>query len=111
LEDADFVIVNGQIQWVDGGRKPVFANGKGAILTVVYYATPIYIVQNLPHSLRLIPSNDQGHGAFPRDQVYAPQLLILKPSTILEEKDLLDWKELPGYPDYAATKNTTGGSL
>lgn len=110
-EDVDFGIVQGQIVWLPGGRKPAFSNGKGAILSVVYYMTPIFIVQQMPHSLRIIPSNDQGHGGFPREQVYAPQLLVVKPSTILEEKDLMDWKELPAYPDYANSKNTTGGSV
>lgn len=110
-EDVDFGIRDGKIFWIQNGRKPTFANGKGKILTVVYWATPIFIVQSLPHNLRLIPSNPQGHGAFPRDQVYAPQLLVVKPSTILEEKDLMDWTALPGYNDYPSSQNTTGGSV
>lgn len=110
-EGTDYVVIGGKIVWYKEGRKPSFLNGKGAILTAVYWATPIFIVQNMPHNLRIIPSNPQGQGAFPRDQVYAPQLLVVKPSTILEEKDVMDWNELPGYNDYPDSLNTTGGSV
>lgn len=105
-EDADFVIQSGRICWTKDGRKPDL----GAIMTIVYYYCPIFIVSNKPHSLRIIPSNPEGHGAFPRDAVYAPQLLVLKPSTIAEEDNLLDWTALPQYPDYPSNSNTTGGS-
>ena len=103
-EGVDFSISNGEIAWLSGGVKPE----AGSILSAVYWYTPIYIVQDLPHSLRIIPSNDFGHAAFPREATYAPQLLVLKPSTLLEE-NLLDWKELPPYPEYANTPNVTGG--
>jgi hypothetical protein len=109
-EGFDFEIRDGLIYWLDGGRKPTFGSGKGAILTVVYWMTPIFIVQSKPHSLRIIPSNEIGHGAPPRDAVYAPQLLIVKPSTIIEEKDLMDWTALPQYGDYPDSLNTTGGN-
>lgn len=110
-EGLDFVIKAGLLYWRRTGRiKPGFRDGKGDILTVVYFITPIYIVQNLPHSLRVIPSNPEGHGAFPRDATYAPQLVVAKPSTLVEENDLLDWAALPAYPGYATTPNVTGGS-
>jgi hypothetical protein len=105
-EDADFVIQNGRIAWTKDGRKP----DQGAVLTIVYYHCPIFIVSSRPHSLRIIPSNPEGHGAFPRDAVYAPQLLVVKPSTIIEEDNLMDWTALPQYNDYPSSPNTTGGS-
>jgi hypothetical protein len=104
-ENVDFVIQNGRIVFIDGLKPDPFA-----VLTVVYYYTPIYIVESKPHSLRIIPSNESGSGALPRDAVYAPQLLVLKPSTIKEEDNLLDWTALPQYPDYPSSPNTTGGS-
>jgi len=110
-EGRDFQILNEQIVWVDGGLKPRVINGQPAVLTCVYFMTPIYIVQNLPHSLRIIPSNDSGHGAFPREAVYAPQLVIAKPSTIMEENDILGFYNLPPFPDYRDSQNTTGGSV
>lgn len=110
-EGRDFSLVNGEIVWTETGYKPRFVNGQGAVLTCVYYMTPIYIVQNLPHSLRIIPSNSTGHGALPREAVYAPQLVIAKPSTIMEEQNLLGLYDLPPFPDYRASQNTTGGSV
>lgn len=109
-EGFDFEVVNGLIHWLPNGRKPFFSNGKGAVLSIVYYHNPIYIVQNLPHNLRLIPSNPQGHAAYPREETYAPQLLIVKPSTIMEESDIMDWTALPDYNEYPNSSNTTGGS-
>lgn len=118
-EGTDFVInAVGQLQWIAGGTRPQFTNGKGAVLTCVYYITPIFIVQTLPHQLRVIPSNKLGHAALPRDAVYAPQLVIAKPSTIVEEKDgilndmnqLYDWHSLPNFPEYP-DGSTTGGSV
>lgn len=109
-EGADYDIVDYKIQWRKEGRKPRMVDGKPAILSMVYWYTPIYIVQNLPHSLRVIPSNDSGHASQPREMEYAPQLAIIKPSTIMEEKDIMDWTSLPPYAGYSASKNTTGGS-
>lgn len=119
-QGTDFFVNSvGQIEWIQGGNKPDFKNGKGSILTCVYYITPIYIVQSLPHQLRIIPSNEIGHAALPREASYAPQLLVAKPSTIIEEKDgilndlnqLYDWHSLPNFPDYPESLNMTGGSI
>lgn len=111
MQDRDFIVLDsGFIKWIDGGIRPDFKNSKGAVLSIVYYYTPIYIVTNLLHSLRVIPSNSIGSGAYPRDAVYAPQQVYCMPSNITEEKDLINWGDLPPMPDYAASKNTTGGS-
>lgn len=109
--DEDFQISNGLIEWLPSGKKPGFKDGQGDVLSIVYYFVPIYIITNLMHSLRVIPSNKSGHAAEPREAVYAPQQMICKPSTIVEEGNLIDWKALPPYPEYPASKNTTGGSV
>lgn len=110
--DRDFrVNSDGHIEWLDGGAKPDFKKGKGAVLSIVYYYTPIYIVSGLLHSLRVIPSNPQGHAAYPRDATYAPQQIVCTPSNLVEESDLEDWSALPPLPEWPASKNTTGGSV
>lgn len=107
-EGRDFNIVNYQIVWVDGGKKP---NKIGKILSCVYYHTPIFIVQSLPHWLRIIPSNNMGHGAFTRAATYAPQQIVALQSTHVEENNIMDWFDLPPLPDYPSSGNTTGGSV
>jgi hypothetical protein len=111
VESRDFEISDeGFIVWLNG-KRPGFSNGKGDVVTCVYYYSPIYYVQDLLHSLRVIPSNSTGHGALPREAVYAPQQLVCKTSELVEEFDLLAWQEAPPYPGYPDTKNTTGGSV
>ncbi|MEM4380557.1 MAG: hypothetical protein QXL01_07755, partial [Thermoplasmatales archaeon] len=110
-EGVDFIVQNGKIVWLKNGRKPGFHNGKGDILSIVYWYNPIYIVVQRPHSLRVIPSNPQGHGAFPRDKVYAPQLLVVRPSTIYYQDNIINFSDIPPTPEYADSKNTTGGSI
>lgn len=109
-KDKDFKVMDGKVYWIQGGARPDFHNGKGDILTIVYWATPIYVVQSLPHVFRVLPDNEIGHGALPRRARYAPQLVIASQSHLREEKDLLDFSELPDYATYADSKNTTGGS-
>jgi len=109
-EGSDFRIKDYKIEWLPKGRKPKFVNGQPAILSVVYFYTPIYIVENLPHSIRVIASNSEGSASLPREMTYAPQLLVCRPSTLMEEDNLLDWFSLPPYPEYGVSKNTTGGS-
>jgi hypothetical protein len=106
-ENRDFIVKDGFIQWLKGGKLP----SKGAVLTCVYYITPIWIVKHMLHSLRLLPSNEMGHGALPRETRYAPQQLVARLSTIPEEEDLLDWAALPPLPEYADSDNVTGGSI
>jgi len=100
----------GQLVWLDGGLRPDFRNGKGAVCSIVYYYTPIYIVWDQMHHLRVIPSNDAGFAGLPRLATYAPQQIVCKPSSLIEEADILDWSALPPMPEYPASANTTGGS-
>lgn len=106
-QEVDFIVtVDGTVQWISGGRRPK----AGEVLSAVYWFSPIYIVNNVPHSLRLLPSNDAGHGAFPRHLKYAPQLVICRQSHLIESSDV-DFAGLPQYPSYASSGNTTGGSV
>ena len=106
--DQDFKITEeGFIKWINGGNRP----SPGDILSIVYYYTPIYIVSNMLHHLRVIPSNSFGHAAIPREATYAPQQMVCVPSTLIEENDPLDWSAIPPLPDYPASQNTTGGSI
>jgi hypothetical protein len=106
----DFDVDNGMVQWRDNGRKPVIELGKPPILSIVYWHTPIYVVQNMLHSLRMVPSNEIGHGGSPRDATYVSQQFVAKPSNISEEADLLDWLALPDYSEYPDSNNSTGGT-
>lgn len=106
-EGRDFNIVNYEIVWTNNGLKP---DKIGKVLSCVYYHTPIFVVQSLPHWLRIIPSNETGHGANPREAVYAPQQIVAIQSTIMEENNLMDWYDLPPFPDYPNSGNLTGGS-
>lgn len=110
-EGEDFCIKDGMIYWLNG-KRPSFQAGKGAILSCVYYINQIYIVENIPHHLRILPGNMTGHGALPRQASYAPQLLVCRPSTAMQERELkqFDLYNLPIIPDYRASYNTTGGS-
>ena len=66
IQDQDYCVVNGKIMWLKDGRRPQFVNGKGQILSIVYWATPFYIVSAVPHVLRILPSNEEGLGGLPR---------------------------------------------
>jgi hypothetical protein len=100
----------GTLIWLSG-RRPTFQGGKGDILTVLYWFNPIYVVVQRPHTIRVLPSNDLGNGAFPRNKVYAPQLLTVRPSTAYAEGDILQFADIPPAPAYASSSTTTGGSI
>jgi hypothetical protein len=112
-EGLDFTINDGMLVWVNEptAQRPKMVNGRGDILTVVYYYTPIYIVENIPHQLRVLPANHAGSGAMPREATYFPQLLIAKPSTAVEPDQLAAFYDLPPYPAWPNTPNVTGGSV
>jgi hypothetical protein len=110
--DIDFRLTSdGLIEWIKGGRKPDFKDGKGSILSINYYFTPVYIISQMLHSLRVIPSNTTGHASQPREATYAPQQCVCVPSTVMEESSKIDWLALPPLPEWAESLNTTGGSF
>lgn len=104
FENGSDVVVNsdGTISFTKNAQKPKAGNDaqNGAVLSIVYYKTPIYVVKNMPHSLRIIPSNDQGSGAFPRTAVYAPQLVIADNSIVRESNNYFDLPEVQDYRKY-----------
>ena len=110
VPDQDFTTQDGKIVWLDGGYKPFFKDGKGAVLSVVYWIKPIYIVQNVPHALRITPGNDTGNGGLPRQAYYAPQLVIAKQAWFrTDAEEMLDFDALPRYDTYRDSCNLTSG--
>jgi hypothetical protein len=110
--DQDFTVTDGKIVWLKQGRKPAFQGGKGSILSIVYYTKPIFIVKNVPHAIRILPSNSIGHGGLPRKAEYAPQLVIGQQSWIrADSQELLDFSDLPDYPIYRDSNTVTGGTF
>ena len=107
-EGPDFVITpEGTLQWTSTGNKPL----PGAILTIVYWFNPVWIVSRVPHTLRLIPSNEQGHGSFPRKLFYAPQQVLINQNHLQDPNEQVDFSGLPLYSGVADTVNVTGGSI
>ena len=104
-EDVDFGIKNGMIVWLSG-RRPK----SKSVLSCNYYITPIYIVRDFLHHLRVIPANNYGYGGDTRNAIYAPQSFIVAPSHLREEDDLTDFNVLPPYPKYDFSFNTSGGN-
>jgi hypothetical protein len=105
--NVDFFIQDGIIVWCNNGRKPKIAE----VITVVYYFAPVWVATRVPHTLRIIPSNPQGHGAFPRQLMYAPQQVIVEQNHLQDLNVQVDFSGLPFYSGNADTPNTTGGSL
>jgi hypothetical protein len=111
VEDQDFIIDNGLITWLPAGRKPRFHDGKGEILSIVYYTRPVFIIQNIPHAVRITPGNDHGTANEPRRAYYAPQQLVAKQAwTRIDNEELFDYGTLPDYNHYRDSQNVTGGS-
>jgi hypothetical protein len=111
VNGQDFAVIDGKIHWLDGGFRPRFHDGKGTILSVVYWTKPVYIVQNMPHSIRITPGNPTGDGGLPRQAQYAPQLAVAKQAWFrLDTEELLDFAEIPQYNTFRDTLNVTGGS-
>lgn len=109
-EGEDFAIVDGAIQFLPGGAKPAMSPNP-ATMSIVYWVRPTYIVKNVPHSLRILPSNSQGHGALPREAVYAPQLLVAQQAWLRhDDYEIPDFNALPDFPKYPTSPNTTGGT-
>jgi hypothetical protein len=87
---------DGLIYWT-GGRRPKHNNGKGQVVSVSYWISPHFLVNNAPHILRIIPSNLTGNGSLPRNAVYAPQQVVAIQSHLTEVADYLDFFSLPVY--------------
>jgi len=56
----DFSVVNGNIQWITGGKRPGFDPllGTGDIYSVNYYLTPVFTLLSLPHQFRVTQTNE-----------------------------------------------------
>lgn len=105
-EGSDFYInEKGLLYFTKSGK----SSTKTSVFTIVYYITPIYVVQNMLHGLRVIPANETGSGALPREALYAPQQFVVRASHLMEEGDILDFNALPPYPGWRSG-NSSGGS-
>jgi hypothetical protein len=110
-QGPDFLITTeGTIQWVSTGNRPSGGTA-GKILTIVYWFSPVWIAARIPHTLRLLPSNPQGHGAYPRQLYYAPQQVIVNQNHLQDSNEQVDFSGLPLYSGYSDSANVTGGSL
>lgn len=106
-QGPDFEITpEGLVRWV-GSSRP-FPN---QVLAFVYWFSPVWVVTRVPHTLRLIPSNPEGHGAYPRRLFYAPQQVIVTQNHLQDTAEQVDFSGLPNYAGYADTPNVTGGSI
>jgi hypothetical protein len=93
-QNSDFVVCSdGCIEWVNTANMPK----QGEVVSLVYWFSPVYVVNDVPHSLRLLPSNPQGSGALPRELKYAPQHVICVQSHISDHK--IDFSNLPTYTE------------
>jgi hypothetical protein len=77
-QDTDFTICDGQIEWIEGGIRPSFANGKGAILSVVYWTKPYFQVVGTPRCFRAVFTNQLGNANQPTDLTYFPGNAVVK---------------------------------
>lgn len=75
-QDIDFNIVNGYIEWIDG-RQPTYdyAQDKGQVYSVAYYANPVYVVLQPLRELR-VAQQLQPDGT--KIAVRLPQQLVIK---------------------------------
>lgn len=109
INGTDFAVgLDGLIHWLPGGAKPEFVSGKGQVMSVVYWSQPFYIVQSVPHVVRILPSNEIGHGAIPRQAEYAPQLIMATQSH-LRQVNWLNFHQLADFASPQGSLNTTVG--
>lgn len=91
----DFEITElGEIQFL--GKWPEL----NEVVSIVYEKQQIYVVNSIPHLLRILPENNIGHAAIPRKARYAPQLIFVDRSTTVDTKDSIDFFNLPEIVNY-----------
>lgn len=63
-QGQDFNVVNGAIQWIDGGDRPGLdpKTGKGRTCAVRYTYKPYYYIKTVLHDIRIRPSMDPDTG-------------------------------------------------
>lgn len=108
VQDQDFVIQKGEIVWTVSDR-PKMIDGRGDLISVVYWYRPYLVITSVPHEIRMLPANALGYGGQPRVATLFPQNVIAKPSTLVQEWDILDSLEMPSVAEYPTSGNLTGG--
>lgn len=91
-ENTDFQICNGSIEWLAGGAKPFFTNGRGEALSAVYWTKPYYQVIATPRPFRIAYTNKDGNPNLPRNLTYLPGSAVVRMLwSSVEALDLPDW--------------------
>jgi len=75
---TDFVVCDGTIEWLSGGLKPKFTNGKGDILSVVYWTKPYFQVIDTPKCFRAVYTEVRGNPNAPAELTYLPGDAVVK---------------------------------
>jgi len=77
-QGTDFTICNNMIEWLPEGLKPKFLNGKGQILSAVYWTKPYFQVVGTPRCFRALYTNPTGNANQPVNLTYFPGNAIVK---------------------------------
>lgn len=90
--NTDFSLCEGQIHWINGGMKPTFSNGRGEVLSIVYFTKPYYQVVATPRVFRAAYANTYGNPNQPAKLTYYSGSAVIKMlwSTRIDF-DLPDW--------------------
>lgn len=91
-QNIDFQICNGSVEWLDGGAKPFFTNGKGETLSAVYWTKPYYQVVAIPRPFRVAYTNKTGNPNLPRELTYMSGSAVIRMLwSSVEAMELPDW--------------------
>lgn len=89
MQDVDFVVTDGgAIEFIAGQKIPRV----GEVVSAVYEYSPIYSIRQVPHTLRVLPGNETGHGGKPRVAHYGPQYVVADRSVIRDDEYSIDWQ-------------------
>lgn len=101
-QGADFNVVDGMIEWI-GNRKPVFVNGRGTVLSVVYFTKPVFAVVSTPRVFRGVWSNSTGSANSPAQSTYLPGSAMLQMLWLTDSYNI----EYPEWPTSLEPERTT----
>ena len=91
-QNTDFQICNGCVEWLPGGAKPFFINGRGEALSAVYWTKPYYQVIATPRPFRVAYTNSTGNPNLPKGLTYmAGSAVVRMLWSSIEPLDLPDW--------------------
>lgn len=92
-QNTDFAVCNGCIEWLSSGAKPTFNNGRGSVLSVVYWTKPYFQVIATPRAFRAVYANQFGDPNQPQELTYFPGSAVVKMLwSSRVDFDLPDWE-------------------